>query len=186
MQNNWYAVYTKHQCEKKVAALFSKWKIENFCPLNCVKSGVSWRSKMVCEPLFKSYVFVYISEDQISRLKRVQGIVNFLYWLGKPAIIKNEEIEIIKEFTNDYREIKIQLTKVNAADAPEIVDEPVYKMEGKFISIKSKTIKAKLPSLGYILIAEVEKESILERQDSDSLRLDNISTQISHQRFNTA
>ena len=138
---------------------------------------------MVCEPLFKSYVFVYISEDQIGRLRRVEGVVNFLYWLGKPAVIKDQEIEIIKEFANDYQDIKIQRTTVDMNDAIQIIDEPSYKMEGKFISIKSKTVKVKLPSLGYTLIAEIEKDSILERQNS---LLENISTQISHQRFNTA
>ena len=183
MQKNWYAVYTKPQCEKKIAALFSKWKIENFCPLNFVKSNVSWKSKMVCEPLFKSYVFVYISEDQIYRIQRVDGVVNFLYWLGKPAVIKNEEIEAIKEFVNDYRDIKIQKTKVNMGDAVQIIDEPSYKLEGKFISIKNKTVKAILPSLGYILMAEAEKDSILEREKS---LLDSMSTQISLQHFNTA
>ena len=183
MQKNWYAVYTKPQCEKKIAALFSKWKIQNFCPLNCVRSGVAWRSKMICEPLFKSYVFVYISEDQICRVNRLDGVVNFLYWLGKPAIIKNKEIEVIKEFANDYQNIKIERMKVDMDDAVQITDEPSYKIEGKFISVKSKTLKVTLPSLGYTLIAEIEKESILERQNS---LLENISTQISHQHFNTA
>ena len=31
MKKNWYAVYTKAQCEKKVAALLTKKKIENYC-----------------------------------------------------------------------------------------------------------------------------------------------------------
>ncbi len=183
MQKNWYAVYTKPQCEKKIASLFSKWKLENFCPQNCTKSRGSWKSKMVWEPLFKSYVFVYISEDQITRLKRAEGVVNFLYWLGKPAVINAREIEIIREFSNDYLDIKIQRMEVDIEDAIEIIDEPSYKMEGKFISIKSKTVRVKLPSLGYTLIAEIEKEKTLDRQNS---LLDNISTQISHQHFNTA
>ncbi len=183
MQKNWYVVYTKPQCEKKIAGLFSKWKIENFYPVNCVKSSVSWRSKMVCEPLFKSYVFVHISEEQISKLNRVEGVVNFLHWLGKPAVIKSKEIEVLREFTNDYRDIKIQHSTVNIEDCVEIIDEPSYKMEGKFISIKSKTVKVKLPSLGYTLIAHIEKGSSLERQKS---LLDNIATPISHQHLNTA
>ena len=182
MQKNWYVIYTRPNCEKKIAALFNRWKIESFYPLNCVKSSASWRSKMVCEPLFKSYVFVYISEDQICRLRSVEGVVNFLYWLGRPAIIKKEEIEIIKDFSNDYRDIKIQLTTVNIDGDLQIIDQPSYKMEGKFISIKSKIVKVKLPSLGYTLIAEVEKESILERQNS---LFEDISTQVSQQ-FNTA
>ncbi|MEP7232680.1 MAG: UpxY family transcription antiterminator [Ginsengibacter sp.] len=183
MQKNWYVVYTKPQYEKKITSLFNKWKIENFCPLTSVKESVSWRGKVVFEPLFKSYVFVYISEDQMCKVSKAEGVVNFLYWLGKPAVINYKEIQIIKEFTNEYKEIKVQSTQIDKEDPIQIIDEPSYKLEGKFISIKSKTVRAKLPSLGYTLIAEIEKESLLERQKS---LLDNISPKISHQHFNTA
>lgn len=183
MQQNWYIIYTKPRCEKKISSTLSKWKIENFCPFICVKSNVYGRIKMVHEPLFKSYVFVYISNDQISRLMRVEGVVNFLYWIGKPAVVKNKEIEIIKEFANCYKDIKIERINVDMDDAIHIIDEPSYKMQGKFISVKNKIVKVNLPSLGYTLIAEIEKESILERQNS---LLENISTQVPHQHFNTA
>ncbi len=183
MQKNWYIIYTKPRCEKKIASIFSKWKIENFCPFIYVKSSVYGRMKLVHEPLFKSYVFVYIPGDQINKLLRVEGVVNFLYWLGKPAVIKNKEIEVIKEFANDYQNIKIERLKVDMDGPIQIIDEPSYKMEGKFISVKNKTVKVNLPSFGYTLIAEIEKESILERQNS---LLENISTQVPHQHFNTA
>lgn len=114
---------------------------------------------------------------------RVEGVVNFLYWIGKPAVVKNKEIEIIKEFANCYKDIKIERINVDMDDAIHIIDEPSYKMQGKFISVKNKIVKVNLPSLGYTLIAEIEKESILERQNS---LLENISTQVPHQHFNTA
>ncbi|MEO6220650.1 MAG: UpxY family transcription antiterminator [Ginsengibacter sp.] len=180
MQKNWYALYTKPNCEKKIASLLSKWKIENFCPLNSVRATSAWRSKLHSEPLFKSYVFVHILETQIDRLHKVEGVVNFLYWLGAPAIIKKEEIEAIKEFTNDYREIKVERTIVNTADCVQMIDEPLYKMEGKFISIKSKAVKVNLPSLGYTLIAEFGKDRILEKQNSL------LKNNLRHQHFNTA
>ena len=183
MQKNWHVVYTKPQCEKKLASLFSKWKIENFYPVNSVKSSTAWRSKMVCEPLFKSYLFVYISEDQITKLCRVEGVVSFLYWLGKPAIIKNEEIEIIKEFINDYQDISVQRGIVNMEGLVKIIDDPSYKMEGKFISIKSKTIKVHLPSLGFTLIAVPQKETILDKQNS---LLESVTVKVSHTEVNTA
>lgn len=183
MQKNWYVVYTRPQCEKKLASLFTKWKIENFYPLNCVKSSTSWKSKMVCEPLFKCYLFVYISEDQIRRISRVEGVVNFLHWLGKPAIIKDEEIAVLKEFTNEYPDITVQRGSVNLSGTVKIIDDPSYKMEGKFLSIKSKTVKVMLPSLGYTLIAEPQKETVPEEQNS---LLEAIAGSISHSEVNTA
>ncbi len=61
MQKNWYIVYTKSKCEKKVSALFSKRKIENYCPLNCKQTITFRKHKTFYEPLFDAYVFVCIS-----------------------------------------------------------------------------------------------------------------------------
>ena len=166
MQKNWYTVYTKPTCEKKLAALFTKWKIENFCPLNCLRTNVGWRNKTQTEPLFKSYLFVHITESEISRLYRAEGVVSILYWLGQPAIIKDDEIDAIKDFTTNYRCLRVERTSVNISDGVKFINGPSYKMEGKFISIKNKTIKVNLPSLGFALIAQAEKENTIELQDS--------------------
>lgn len=171
MQKNWYAVYTRPLCEKKIAGLFTKWKIENFCPVNNVRTNVSWRNRTQSEPLFKSYVFVHISESQISRLYKAEGVVSVLYWLGQPAVIKDEEIETIKDFSNNYPSLKVERTNVNINDSVKVMNSPSYRMEGKFISIKNKTVKVNLPSLGFAIIAELEKENIIELQDSLSENL---------------
>src|SRR5665647_1358444 len=98
MQKNWYAVYTKPHYEKKVASLFTKRKIENFCPLNCIKIQSFRRGKTIKEPLFKSYVFVNLTLNEITQIKEIDGVISLLYWVGKPAIIKEDEIEAIREF----------------------------------------------------------------------------------------
>ena len=175
MQKNWYAVYTRPSCEKKIAGLFTKWKIENFYPLNYVRTNVSWRNKTQSEPLFKSYIFVHISETEISRLYKAEGVVSVLYWLGQPAVIKDEEVETIKEFASNYRSLRVERTNVNINDSVKIINGPSYRKEGNFISIKNKTVKVNLPSLGFAIIAELEKENIMELQDSRSENLSLIS-----------
>jgi transcription antitermination factor NusG len=160
MQKNWYVVYTKPNIEKKVAATLSKKKIENFCPLNSTKAKFQWRNKIAQEPLFKSYVFVCITKDEISILKQVEGIINFLYWKGVPAIIKDNEITIIKEFTNEHRDIQVEQVQINTNDVAHIVQSKFLTKEGKFFTVKNKVVKVNLPSLGYNIIAKTEEESI--------------------------
>lgn len=166
MQKNWYAVYTKPQCEKRVATIFSKKKIENYCPQSCVETQNFRKHKLVFEPLFKSYVFVYITEAEIEQLKKVDGVVNLLYWLGKPAIIKDDEIAAIKEFTNDHRNIMLERTVVNINDVARNFNASSLAIEGKLVTVKNKTLKINLPTLGYTMIAKIEDESFFGRNES--------------------
>jgi transcription antitermination factor NusG len=169
MQKNWYAVYTKPQCEKKVAALLTKKKIENFCPLSCVETQNFRRHKLVFEPLFKSYVFVHVTESDTELLKNIDGVVNLLYWLGKPAMIKEDEIAAIKDFTNDHRNITLERTLVNINDIARNFNASSYAIEGKLVTVKNKTIKINLPSLGYTMIAKLDDESVFGRNGNDSI-----------------
>ena len=153
-------MYTKPRWEKKVASLLSKKQIENFCPLNKVVRQWTDRKKTVYEPLFSSYVFVNATEDQHLEIRQTDGIINFVYWLGKPAIIKNEEIEIITKFLNNYDNVGLQKIQVNVNDRVKIIHGPLLSREGKVIEIMNNSIKVLLPSLGYALIAHVQKTHI--------------------------
>src|SRR5271170_1144069 len=102
---NWFVLYTKPRWEKKVYTLLTGNNIEAYCPLNRVRRKWSDRVKWVEEPLFKSYVFVRIAAEEQIRVRMIAGVVNFVYWLGKPAVVKNKEIEVIRKFLNDYEEV---------------------------------------------------------------------------------
>lgn len=166
MQKNWYVLYTKPKCEKKVASLLTKKKIENFCPINCKAIKQLRKSKLLYEPLFTSYVFANIEEEEISLLRHVENVVNMAYWKGKPAIIKNEEIVILKDFITNHQDIKLERTKVNINEEPHIIGGPSYSIDGQILMIKNKSVKVNLPSLGFTLIAEMQEENIMGREVS--------------------
>lgn len=160
MQKNWYIIYTKPKCEKKVAALLTKRRIENFCPVNCKETKSSKRSKVNYEPLFDSYVFAHINEKDIDQLKQIDRIVSLVYWKGVPAIINDDEIKIIKEFTTYYQNIKLVRNLVNANDVAGVIEGSSYSLDGKVLTVKNRTVKVNLPSLGFIMIADLEAESV--------------------------
>lgn len=164
MQKNWYAVYTKPHCEKKVALALTKRKIENFCPLNYTRTISLTRSKILKEPLFKSYVFVNTILSEIALLKQIGGVINILYWKNEPAVIKEDEIDAIKEFTENHQNIKLERAKVNLHDAVHIIDGPSYSILGNVFTTKNKTLKVSLPSLGYIMMAKIEDETFFGRE----------------------
>jgi|SRR5690606_17459007 transcription antitermination factor NusG len=158
--SKWFAVYTKPRWEKKVAGLFNNKGVENYCPLTRVLKQWSDRKKIVLEPLIRSYVFVHITDDQQASVRNTPGVINFVYWLGKPAVVKEEEIIRIKKFLNEYDNVKAEKAEVRLNDKVRIVKGPLMMEEGKIIGIKKHTVKLILPGLGYNLIAEVSKDNI--------------------------
>lgn len=157
---NWYVVYTRPKWEKKVSELLNKRQIECYCPIRKIKKQWADRKKIVLDPLFTSYVFVRVTEQQHLSVIQLDGIINFVYWLGKPAIIKDDEIDAIKNFLATYDNIGLEKVDVNINDRVRIINGPLIFEEGNVIEVNRKTVKVYLPSLGYQLTAQVEKTKI--------------------------
>lgn len=147
---NWYALYTKPRNEKKVAQRLEAMGVEVFCPL--VTSIVQWsdRKKKVQKPLLNSYVFVKLEEKSKNDVFQVNGIVRFVYWLGKPAIIRDEEIHALKEcLQNPINGVEIQDWKLN--DKVVIRDGVFKNTAGIVKEITASQVILILESLGIIL-----------------------------------
>lgn len=158
----WYALYTKPCWEKKVAGLLAMYGIEHYCPLQRIQRKWSDRKKIIMEPLFKSYVFVRVPEREQSTVKQVSGVLNFVTYLGKPAIIRDEEIDTIKHFLNEYRNVQLERMEFNVNDRVRIVNGPLMTLEGDVLEVKHKTVKVLLPSLGFCMTAEIDKANLVK------------------------
>ena len=101
----WYVIYTRPRWEKKIAAILDQKGIENYCPLNKVERKWSDRKKTILEPLFKGYIFIKIEETKKWDIKQIDGIVNYVYWLGKPARVRQSEINNIKFFLKEFTSV---------------------------------------------------------------------------------
>ena len=93
----WNVIYTKARNEKKVASQLEKSGFEVYCPIVTQIKQWSDRKKKVETPLIPSYVFVNVEEKNRDDVFEVHGVVRYLFWLGKPAIVKNEEILALQE-----------------------------------------------------------------------------------------
>ena len=159
-EKKWYAVYTKPHCEKKVAELLARKGIENYCPQNKVLKHWSDRKKIIHAPLFPSYVFVRIFTEELLIIRQTNGVQNFVFWLNKPAVIKDKELEIIKRFLHEHSFVTLEKVDVHFHDVVKINSAPLIEQDGMVVSINSKTVKMILPSLGYALSAEVETANV--------------------------
>jgi transcription termination/antitermination protein NusG len=155
----WFAVYTKPRFEKRVTEILTRKKIENYCPINKVLRHWSDRTKLVTEPLFPYFVFIKITQSELSSLKQIDGVVNFVYWLGKPAIIRDSEIEAIRQFLDEHSNIRLEKIQVTTNE-PEHVNGSFAKMGNGLIALKNKSVKVELPSLGFMMVADSETTDV--------------------------
>jgi transcription antitermination factor NusG len=158
--SRWHAVYTKPRWEKKVNALLAAKGIVTYCPLNRVRRKWSDRIKMVEEPLFKSYVFVQINSAELSIVRMTNGVLNYVYWNGKPAIIKDAEIDTIKKFMNEYEQVEARPFVVETNQRVRIDAGLLMQKEGIVQKVMHNKVEVIIESLGYLLVATVEKKNI--------------------------
>ena len=150
---NWYALYTKPRNEKKVEEQLHKMGLEVFCPKVSVVKQWSDRKKRVSQPLIPSYVFLKIKEQERDLVFSVSGVVRYLFFLGKPAIIKESEINAMKETLNhDFKEVGVMDLEKGQKFT---IEEGTFKgQEATFLEQKGNKIILRLESLGIKLILE--------------------------------
>jgi len=149
----WYVVYTRPRWEKRVAELLTAAGIENYCPLNKVTRQWSDREKTILEPFFKSYVFVCVSESRKWDVTYIPGVVNYIHWLGKPAIIPNAEIELLKSFLDAHDKVYLQRLNIETGKKIKVTKGIFLNLEGTVVALRGKKIQIQIPTLGIALIA---------------------------------
>lgn len=162
LENNeqWYALYTKPRWEKKVAKLLDDQGIINYCPLNKVTRQWSDRKKIILEPVFKSYVFVKIGQKQQWELKDINGVLNFVYWLGKPAPIREEEILTIRKFLNEFTNVVIDNLAMEVNSVVKVKTGLLMNYQGILIELLGNKALVKIESLGIQLSAKFDKNNL--------------------------
>ena len=164
MSSKWLAVYTRPRWEKKVNQLLIEKGLESYCPLNKVRRKWSDRVKVVEEPLFKSYVFVRVSDEDRSAVRMTNGAINFVYWNGKPAVIKEKEITAIRRFLDEYENVEARPVELKVNQRVRITSGTMMDNEGKVLDVRHKTVKVAIDSLGYILVAYIDRTKLTSAQ----------------------
>lgn len=141
---DWYVLYTSARAEKRVEERLNQIGIECYLPLHKVKRRWSDRMKLVELPLFNSYIFVNCQEHKLRELLTIYGVARIVYYLGRPAKVRHEEIEAIKEFMviAENREL------ITHGDEVEIICGPFEKRSGKVMEVGDRYAKLYLEEIG--------------------------------------
>lgn len=139
MENtHWQVFYTKPRNEKKVFERLLTAGIDIYLPLQSRLKVWSDRKKKVDEPLFRGYIFARGTDAEMEEVLKDFGVVRRIYHAGKPAIIRDVEIQGIKKFLesgihferNDY---------IQVGDKVRIVEGPLNGILGEVLSSTNET-----------------------------------------------
>lgn len=116
---------------------------------------------MILEPLFKGYVFVRVPDSGKWAVTEIEGVVNYVYWLGKPAKVKEADIETIRKFLSEFNDVEI-------IDNHIVVDSKVVVKQGVFmnycgiiVEVSGHTAKVLIDSMGVQLCARFDKSNLM-------------------------
>jgi transcriptional antiterminator RfaH len=151
---NWYVLYTKPKWEKKVAEKLKAIGIGAYCPTVVKEQQWSDRKKKVEVPLFSSYVFVQLEEKDRNAVFAVVGVVRYLFWLGKPAIVRNQEIESIQQWLSEPEEFAVEVIGWQPGDRV-VLEHGVFKDQVAVVQeVKGGSYIVLLEALGCVLRVE--------------------------------
>lgn len=166
----WFPFYTKPKHEKRAYEKLIAEGYEAYLPLT--KSIRKWsdRKKTIQEPLIKSYVFAKVYKKDLYKILSLYGISRYISFNGKPAIIRNSEIESLKKLIDSETKIEVTDGLVDIGEKVKIKSGPMAGLEGEIIEHKGKNkLVLKLESIGKSLLVTIETGKITNYLSNDNL-----------------
>jgi transcription antitermination factor NusG len=164
----WYAIQTKSRNEKKVFERLVIKGFEAYLPLVTTIKLWSDRKKKVSTPLISSFVFVRTKKELLIRALETQGTAGVLKFLGKPAIIRDYEIENLKILMQDSSQVTpLENIHYEPGEHVEVINGAFAGLIAELVQIQGKhRIVVKIESLGSrfsinIPLSFIKKQKVL-------------------------
>ena len=158
----WYVLHTKPRHEKKVAQRLSEAGYTVYCPLQKVSRKWSDRTKVVEEPLFRSYIFIQIEDARRDEVFSFPGTVRYLFWLRRPAQVRQVEINTIRKWLGEYDHELISIEDFQLGQKVKITSGQLMNEEGVLIDTGRNYAIVQLQTMGIQVRLDL-KRNPLER-----------------------
>src|SRR5690606_5438674 len=163
LRKNWLIIYVRPRWEKKVDRLLQEQGIETFCPLITTENQWADRKKQVSVPLFTGYVFVRIDDRDLTKVRYTLGVLNYIYFMGKPAVVRDIEIEKLKEMVEMYNDLEIVNLNTRApGDRVRSRSGLFSNQEGEIIKVEGKTVLMSFDHIDCALVTRIEINQLIQ------------------------
>jgi transcription antitermination factor NusG len=159
-ERKWYVLYTKSRHEKKVAECLTGAGYIVYCPLQKVLRTWSDRTKVVEEPLFKGYVFIQTEDHKRDEVFTYPGTVRYLFWLRRPAIVREEEIATIQKWLGHYDHERLKVTDITPGTYVRITSGKFMNEEGVLLDTSNSKALVQLKDLGIQLSLDLTQNEL--------------------------
>jgi len=159
MEKKWYVVYTTPRGEKKASQRLEEKGIETYLPLRKTIRQWSDRKKKIAVPLFTSYLFVHVNlVHEKYPVLETYGVVSFVRYLGKEAVVRDSEIEAIEYMLQNFTEIQTQ--SLQPGQRVNIQGGSLKGQTGVVRDLKNNTLTLELENIGYQLVAKIPVDQV--------------------------
>ena len=148
----WHAVYTKPRHEKKALERLSINGLEVYCPMTITIKQWSDRKKKIRTPLIPSYIFVHVNEKEKSKVLKDPSVLNYIYWLGKPAIIRDYEIESLKGLISKEKMQEFEIKKLKIGEKISVSKGNLKYENATIKKVNNNNVHVELSELGIVVI----------------------------------
>ncbi len=161
-ERKWLVLKTRANAEKKVAERLVSKGIEVYLPLYTTMKQWSDRKKKVQKPLISSTVFVHVEEKERELFWNVVGISGMLYYLGKPAVVRDEEIVILQQMLQEgiYESVELSPTLIEGQEV-EITGGDFKGLRGIVVEeVNAQKVVIALKGLGAQVVFTLKKGAV--------------------------
>ena len=153
-KKQWYVVVTKPRAERKVAERLLQMDIEAFCPTRIERRQWSDRVKKIEVSLLPSMVLVNLELKDRDRVFQTQGVLRYLFFLGKPAQVRNEEIEALREVVEKGSHV-LEVRSKSPGDRIEVPGFGSLPQKGIVRQVSGNKCWVVLEQLGYVVTLQL-------------------------------
>lgn len=120
------------------------------------------RKKWVEEPLFRSYLFVYISKKEHFEVLNTTGVVRFVTFEGKAVPVPEKQIDAIRYFLSEETpEPPSAETELMPGQPVEIARGPLRGLAGELISVQGRQkVRVQIEALGQFICLTVSPSDL--------------------------
>ena len=163
----WFVVKTNPKAELKVKQRLIDAGLSTFLPTITVIKIWSDRKKKTQQVLIPSTLFVQANANQLNDVYPIQGVHSILKFLGKPAVVKDHEINTLKILTeNGETDVVSPVSNYKKGELVEVCNGPFNGLIAHVLQDKSKfRLIVEIESLGSGFEVNVPKSFVQKRSE---------------------